>query len=139
MNLQHLLSRVGAPLLGIALVAAAYHWHGWPGVVAAVTGLVLWALLHFNRLMAVLKRAAERPIGFVDSAVMLNAKLRPGVTLLHVVALTRALGEPLSDKDVQPEVFRWTDLSQSHVTCEFVAGKLRAWTLKRPQGEGPVA
>jgi hypothetical protein len=86
-----------------------------------------------------LKRAAERPIGYVDSAVMLNAKLRPGATLLHVVAMTRALGEQLSPKDVQPEVFRWTDGSQSHVTCEFLGGKLRTWRLERPAAEEPSA
>jgi len=135
MNFQQLLSRVGIPLLGIGLVAMAYRWYGWPGVVAAASGLVLWALLHFNRIMAVLKRAAERPVGYVDSAVMLNAKLRPGVTLLHVVAMTRALGEQLSDRDVQPEVFRWTDNSRSHVTCEFAGGKLRSWRLERPSAD----
>ncbi len=139
MNFQQLLSRVGVPLLGIALVAMAYRWYGWPGVVAAATGLVLWALLHFNRIMAVLRRAAERPVGYVDSAVMLNAKLRQGVTLLHVVAMTRALGEQLSEKETQPEIYRWTDGSLSHVTCEFLGGKLRKWSLERPQADGPAA
>jgi hypothetical protein len=81
MNFQQLFNRVGVPILGIAVVALAYRWYGWPGVVAAATGLVLWMLLHFNRVMAILKRAADRPMGYVDSAVMLNAKLRPGVTL----------------------------------------------------------
>ncbi|HYF18347.1 MAG TPA: glycerate kinase, partial [Ramlibacter sp.] len=87
----------------------------------------------FTRLMHVLKKAADRPIGYVGSAVMLNAKLRAGVTLLHVVAMTRALGEQLSAKDQQPEVFRWTDGTQSHVTCEFVNGKLAKWSLFRPE------
>jgi hypothetical protein len=63
---------------------------------------------------------------------MLNAKLRPGVTLLHVVAMTRALGEQLSPKDAQPEIFRWTDTGGSHVTCEFAGGKLTKWVLVRP-------
>ena len=139
MNFQQLVSRVGVPLLGIILVALAWRGYGWPGLVAALTGLVLWALLHFNRIMAVLKRAAERPIGYVDSAVMLNAKLRAGFTLLHVVAMTRALGQQLSDKDMQPEVYRWTDNSRSHVTCEFAGGKLCTWTLQRPQGDEPAA
>ena len=132
MNFQQLLSRVGVPILGIGLIAMAYRWYGWPGVVAVVSGLVLWALLHFNRIMAVLKRAAERPIGYVDSAVMLNAKLRPGATLLHVVAMTRALGQLETEKDAQPEVFSWKDSSDSVVRCTFVAGKLVSWTLERP-------
>ena len=129
---QSLMSRVGAPLLGVAVVVLAYRGYGWTGVAAAASGLVMWALLHFNRMVQVLKRAADRPIGTVASAVMLNAKLRPGVTLLHVVAMTRALGELRSVADVQPEIYRWTDNSQSHVTCEFTGGKLAKWELWRP-------
>jgi hypothetical protein len=63
---------------------------------------------------------------------MLHAKLRRGVTLMHVVALTRALGALQSPKDTQPEVFRWTDVSGSSVTCTFVGGKLTHWELQRP-------
>ena len=132
MKLQQFLSRVGVPLLGVALVALAYRSYGWAGVAVVLTAIVMWALLHFNRMMQVLKRAANRPVGYVDSAVMLNAKLRPGATLLHVVAMTSALGELLSVKDAQPEVFRWTDGTRSHVTCEFVGGKLLKWELVRP-------
>ena len=102
------------------------------GVAAVATGLVMWMLLHFTRMMTVLKRAASRPIGYVGSAVMLNAKLKPGMTLMHVIAMTRALGKLQSEKDVQPEVFRWTDGTQSHVTCTFVGGKLADHALFRP-------
>jgi hypothetical protein len=119
-------------VVSITLVVLAYRSLGWPGVAMVAGGLVFWLLLHFTRLMQVLKRAANRPIGHVDSAVMLNAKLKPGMTLLHVVAMTRALGELLSPKDQQPELFRWTDASQSQVCCEFRAGKLVSWTLQRP-------
>ena len=112
--------------------AVAYTNYKWPGVAVVVTGLVTWALLHFSRMMQVLKRAANRPIGYVDSAVMLNAKLQKGKTLMHVIAMTKALGELLSVKDVQPEMFRWTDGTQSHVTCTFLGGKLQSWVLVRP-------
>ena len=135
MNFQQLFSRVGVPVLGVILVAMAYRSYGWKGVAVAATLLVMWALLHFNRLMQVLKRAANRPIGYVDSAVMLNAKLKPGVTLMHVIAMTKALGELLSVKDRQPELYRWTDGTQSHVTCEFLGGKLVKWELVRPEPE----
>ena len=112
--------------------AVAYTNYKWPGVAVVVTGLVTWALLHFSRMMQVLKRAANRPIGYTDSAVMLNAKLQKGKTLMHVIAMTKALGELLSVKDVQPEMFRWTDGTQSHVTCTFLGGKLQSWVLVRP-------
>jgi hypothetical protein len=120
------------PIASVILVAAAYRAYGWGGVAIAVGTLVMWVLLHFTRMMTVLSRAAKRPIGYVDSAVMLNAKLKPGVTLLHVMAMTRALGELLSPKDTQPELFRWTDGTQSSVTCEFLQGKLVKWELSRP-------
>ena len=120
------------PIASVILIVAGYRAYGWGGVAVTVGALVMWLLLHFNRMMQVLKRAANRPIGFVDSAVMFNAKLKPGVTMLHVVAMTRALGELLSPKDSQPELFRWTDGSQSSVTCEFLHGKLVKWELSRP-------
>ncbi len=120
------------PVAAVAGVMAAYSSYGWPGVAIASGLLVMWLLLHFTRLMQVLKRAANRPIGYVDSAVMLNAKLRSGVSLLHVVAMTRALGTLESSKGAQPEIFRWTDETQSHVSCEFHYGKLRKWQLHRP-------
>ena len=120
------------PIASVILIVAGYRAYGWGGVAVTMGALVMWLLLHFNRMMQVLKRAANRPIGFVDSAVMFNAKLKPGVTMLHVVAMTRALGELLSPKDSQPELFRWTDGSQSSVTCEFLHGKLVKWELSRP-------
>jgi hypothetical protein len=39
--------------------------------------------------MNVMRKAANRPMGYVGSAVMLNARLKPGVNLMHVVAMTR--------------------------------------------------
>ncbi|MDB5742086.1 MAG: hypothetical protein JWR68_401 [Polaromonas sp.] len=132
MNLQKIL----IPVAGVAAFALAYRVAGWSGVLVIVTALVMWLLLHFTRMMNVLKRAANHPIGHVSSAVMLNAKLKPGMTLLHVVAMTRSLGQQLSEKDAQPEVFCWTDGTQSQVTCTFVDGKLASHVLLRPdQGE----
>jgi hypothetical protein len=133
MNFQ----KIFVPVAGVAVVVLAYRFYGWAGVAAAAAGLVMWVLLHFTRMMQVLKRAANRPIGYVDSAVMLNAKLLPGMTLLHVVAMTQALGELKSAKSEQPEVFRWTDGTQSHVTCTFVGGKLSHHALFRPAEDGP--
>jgi len=128
MNFQKIL----VPLGGIVLLGLAYRAYGWAGLAMAATGGVMWMLLHFTRLMQVLKRAAKRPIGFVDSAVMLNAKLRPQVNLMHVIALTKSLGQLQTPKDTQPEIFTWTDGSQSVVRCEFLNGRLQSWTMTRP-------
>ena len=128
MNFQKIL----IPLVIVGAAAMAYRSYGWPGIAVVVTFLVFGILLYFTRLMAILKRAANRPIGYVDSAVMLNAKLKPGATLMHVVAMTRALGLLKSAKDAQPEVFEWKDGTNSVVTCTFVSGKLAHHVLVRP-------
>ncbi len=135
MNLRNIFVPVGV----IGLVVVGYASAGWPGVAAVAGGLVMWALLHFTRLMNVMRKAAKRPIGYVGSAVMLNARLKSGVNLMHVMAMTQSLGERLSAADVQPEVYRWTDGTQSHVTCEFINGRLHKWTLQRPQAQEPTA
>jgi hypothetical protein len=111
--------RVLVPLGLSALLVVAWQAQGWAGVALVGGGLVMWGLLHVTRLMTVLKRASDRPKGYVDSAVMLNAKLRTGVNLLHVMALTRSLGESLSDEGANNEVFRWADSGGSAVTCTF--------------------
>jgi hypothetical protein len=133
--------------VGAVLVAVAFQRMGWAGVALVVGGIVFWMLLHFSRMMTVLKRAANAPKGYVASAVMLNAKLKPGVTLLHVTAMTKSLGLLQSTPDdlahiardaqqiaqsAQPEIYRWTDTSGSHVTATFVGGKLTDYVLWRP-------
>jgi hypothetical protein len=135
MNLRNIFVPVGV----IGLVLVGYASAGWPGVAAVAGGLVMWALLHFTRLMNVLRRASKRPKGYVGSAVMLNARLKPGVNLMHVMAMTQSLGERLSPADTDPEIYRWTDGTQSHVTCEFINGRLQKWTLERPEVQEPTA
>jgi len=133
MNFQ----KIFLPIVGAAMVAVAWQAYGWQGAALAGGALVMFLLLHFNRMMHVLKKAAERPKGYVASAVMLNAKLKPGVNLLHVMAMTQSIGEQLSEDGAPTEIFRWTDGSQSSVTCEFTRGKLAKWTLERPpEAEG---
>ena len=134
MNLRNILVPLGA----VALIGFGFYAYGWAGVAAVVGGLLMWGLLHFTRLMSVMQKAAKRPIGYVGSAVMLNARLAKGVNLMHVVAMTQALGERVSAENAEPEVYRWTDGTHSHVTCEFQHGKLVAWTLFRPQ-DNPAA
>ncbi|CAN7454137.1 glycerate kinase [Acidovorax sp. Leaf76] len=133
------LRTIFVPLGVVGLIVFGFVAYGWAGVAAVVGGLVMWGLLHFTRLMTVMKKAANRPMGYVGSAVMLNARLRAGVNLMHVVAMTQSLGEQLSAADTEPEIYRWTDGTQSHVTCEFRHGKLVKWELVRPPSEEPVA
>ena len=130
---------IAVPALGLGLLAAGYRAAGWPGVALVGGALVMYLLLHFNRVVHVMRKAANRPKGHVGSAVMLNAKLKPGVNMLHVVALTQSLGEQLSPEGEQPEVFRWTDGTNSSVTCDFKGGRLVKWDLVRPDEPDPAA
>ena len=123
------------PIACIGVTVGAWRAYQWPGIALVATGLVMWILLHFTRALTVLKRAADHPVGSVASAVMLNAKLQKGVNLMHVIALTRSLGQALSEKEAQPEVYRWSDEGQSHVTCTFEGGRLTRWVLYRPGPE----
>lgn len=123
-------------LLGVVTMAMGWRAYCWAGVAGVASAWVLWALLHITRMMQVLQRAARRPVGYVDSAVMLNARLKSGLSLLHVLALTRSLGERMSGQDEQPEVFGWSDAGQSRVRCEFRDGRLASWSLSRAPQPG---
>ena len=130
--------RILAILSAAALGAGAWRAGGWPGLALLGSGLLLWLMLYYTRIMTIMKRAADRPIGYVGSAVMLNAKLKRGQPLLTVLALTRALGQRLSGEGAEPEVYRWRDPGESHVTAEFEGGRLARWQRERP-AEAPEA
>ena len=130
MTWQRILTIVAA----IALGAGAWRAGGWAGIALLVSGIVFWFLLNYTRIITIMKRAADRPIGYVGSAVMLNAKLHPKQPLLHVIALTRSLGQRLSQEGEEPEIYLWRDGGGSEVTCEFEGGRLLRWRLERPTG-----
>ena len=132
-------SKIIGLLAALVFTVGAWRQFGWPGLALAVGGVVMWVLLHFTRLMSVLQKAAKRPVGYVASAVMLNAKLKKGMTLMHVMAMTQSLGALQTPKDTQPEVFLWTDPGQSQVRCTFVGGQLQEWALHRPPAEAETA
>ena len=128
-------SRFLIPIGVVLFVAGAWQQYQWAGVAIASGAVVMWILLHFTRMVTVLSRAANRPVGHVGSAVMLNAKLKKGVNLMHVIAMTKSLGQRLSPENTQPEVFKWTDQGESFVTCTFKDGKLTEWAMTRPDPE----
>ena len=121
------------PWLGWALaalfVALAWQGYGWQGLLFALSAIVFWLLLQFNRSVRVMKNTSHAPVGHVGSAVMLNARLRPGMTLLQVITLTKSLGRKL---DAAGEAWAWEDESGSRVELHFVGGKLTRFTLVRP-------
>ena len=118
-----------------AMTAMAWRQWGWAGLALLSGVVVFWLLLHFNRLMLVVRRASKRPIGSVDSAVMFHSRLQAGRPVLQVVALARSLGEQLPDDDASAQRYRWSDGSGSSVICTFSKGKLAQWELSRPPHE----
>lgn len=123
------------PVIGWALALAAlmagYVGYGWPGVALAVSVVVFWLLMQFSRALRAMRNAAGKPVGHVDSAVMLHARLRTGMRMMDVINLTRSLGRKVAD---HPESYTWTDASGALVRLEFDAGRCRSWVLERPPG-----
>ena len=122
-----------SPIVGwaLALLALAAGWrgYGWPGVALACSVIVFWLLMQLHRSMKVMRRAAASPVGHVDSAVMLNAKLRAGLPMLQVVVLTKSLGQHVA---AQPETWAWADASGAEVNIVFDQGRCVRWVLRRP-------
>jgi hypothetical protein len=118
-------------VLAVLAVAVGYAGTGWKGVVLAVTVIVFWLLLQFSRSLRALRDASGRPVGAIDSAVMLHSRLHPGMRLVQILRLTRSLGRKVAD---DPETFAWRDAEGSEVRAEFRAGRLAAWRLLRAPG-----
>jgi uncharacterized protein (DUF58 family) len=118
--------------LAVVAVAIGYVQWGWAGVVLAITLIAFWLLLQFSRALRALRAAGQAPVGQIDNAVMLHAKLHAGQRLPEILKVTRSLGIKVSD---QPEVFEWRDAAGDAVRIELVRGKLRHWDLTRAGGE----
>ncbi len=121
-------------VLAAVLMALATTQYGWQGAVMAASVIAFWMLLQFSRALRVLRTAAGRPKGQVDSAVMLGTKLRAGMTLAKVLPLTRSLGVSCPAEPGQ-ECWRWTDSGGDTITLRFGGGFLLDWRVQR----GPPA
>lgn len=123
---------VGWALAALALGVGAVAY-GWRGVVLALTVTVFWLLLQFSRTLRVMRAAAARPLGAVDSVVMLQSRLHAGMRLLQVIGLTKSLGEKVAEA---PETFAWRDAGGDTLRIEFDGGRVSAWRLQRAEATG---
>lgn len=122
---------VGWALAGAALVAGWFSY-GWPGVVLAFTVIVFWLLLQFSRALRVLRVAGANPVGQIANAVMLHARLKRGMRLPEVLALTRALGRKVAeDAGASTETWAWVDAGGDAVQLTLRDGRLERWELQR--------
>ena len=121
------------PILGWGLAAlllvAAWQSYGIKGIALGATLIVFWLVLQFNRSLRVMRNAGSAPLGHIDSAVMLNAKLRDGMQMLQVLTLTKSLGRRV---DPAGEVYEWIDEGGSKVVVTFANGRCKRWQLERP-------
>ncbi len=116
--------------LAVAAVVVGWLSWGWQGVVLAITVVVFWLLLQFNRAVRVLRIAGSNPVGFVANAVMLHAQLKAGMRLPEVLVLTRSLGRKLAE-DGASETWAWADAGGDAVQLTLKNGRLVHWELQR--------
>lgn len=118
--------------LAVAALAAGWLSYGWQGIVLAITVIVFWLLLQFSRALRVLRKAAGAPVGQVASAVMLHSRLREGMTLAQVLALTGSLGERVEPPEAgADESWRWCDAGAASVSVQLASGRVKRWALER--------
>ncbi|MEJ6003051.1 hypothetical protein [Paucibacter soli] len=119
---------IGGALALAALIVGGL-LYGWKGVILALSALMFWLLMQFTRLMRVMRMANSSPVGHVDSAVMLNARLRPGMRLMELIPLTRSLGRKFEGR---AETYVWTDAGGVSVEVQMQQGQVQSWRLQRP-------
>ncbi|THU01467.1 glycerate kinase [Lampropedia puyangensis] len=120
----------------VSVLMVGYYNRGWAGFMLVLGAVVFFILLHLTRVMKILKVASGTPKGRISSAIMLNSKLKQGMTLLQVVQLTRAIGEVQGDPNAPQVCHRWTDPGGAWVDAVFVNSKLQNWQFGRT--ENPV-
>jgi hypothetical protein len=125
--------------LAAAAVVASWWAYGWRGIAVALTLVVFWLLLQFSRALRAMRTAAGRPVGFVDNAVMLHARLRKGMRLVDIIVLTRSLGQAVGDGNTpEHERYAWRDAAGDAVIVELSGGRCTGWQLERA-APGPTA
>ena len=117
-------------LLAAALAVASFEAYGWPGLALAISAIVFWLLLQFNRAVRVMKSAADSSLGEIESAVMFQAKLQAGLTMLQIVTRTKSLGMKVEGSE---DDWVWHDAGGSRVRLHFERGRLKSWQIERPE------
>ena len=124
--------------LAVAAIAVGYTQYGWPGVFLAFTIIVFWLLLQFSRALRVMRAAATRPAGLVDSAFMAHTRIHQGMKMLQVLRETRSLGKRLPHPSPgAQESWEWRDSGGDGLVVDFVRGRCVGAALVRAPAEGP--
>lgn len=114
------------PALVLALCFAGWKSYGWQGLLLALLMSSFWVLLHFTKLMRLLRAAAGRPLGAVDDVRLLQGRLKPGMPMHEVIRQAACLGkreEGPSEEVI--EDFVWHDPHGRTLHLRFDHGRLR--------------
>jgi len=116
--------------MALALSYAAWRSYGLQGLLLAVLMLSFWLMLHFTKLMRLLRTVAARPMGRVRDAAALHARLKPGMAMVDVIRLTLSLGQLRTPPDTEPEERHWADDTGQAAVCRFEHGRLVSFRLE---------
>jgi len=119
-------------LAGGAVIAGWWAW-GWQGLLLSGSVIVFWLVMQFTRALRVLRHASQRPVGHVDSAVMLQSRLEHGMNMQELIALTGSLGTRLGELDD----WQWSDSGGNTVVVHLRRGKVVRWSLVRQDDDPP--
>jgi len=114
------------PALVLALSYAGWKSYGWQGLLLALLMSSFWVLLHFTKLMRLLRAAANRPLGAVDDVRVLQGRLKLGMPMHEVVRQSACLGKrEAGASDGTSEDFVWHDPQGRTLHLRFDHGRLR--------------
>ena len=134
-------SRIGK-WLALTLIAVATWQYSWQGFIVAITFVVFWLLLQFSQTLRFMRGISINPMGHVQNTVMLQSKLRKGMTLLQIMKITQSMGSPLThscdhpDASAADQAWLWEDAAGDAVGIYFNGDRCIHWELSR-RAEAP--
>jgi len=128
------------PALVLALSYAGWKSYGWQGLLLALLMSSFWVLLHFTKLMRLLRAAATRPLGEVQDVRALQGRLRPGMPMHEVIRQSACLGKrEAGEANGSTEDFVWHDAQGRTLRLRFDHGRLRRIERRDPPATSEAA
>lgn len=122
-------------LAGSAIMVGTW-LYGWRGLVLGITLVVFWAVLQFRRATRLMQNVAQRPKGWVESVVMTQSRLSPGMDLSEVLTVTGSLGVRVNARDE----WSWHDAGGDQLVVVMRRGVVVRWEIARADApEAPPA